>query len=227
MNLPKLEIGYCFPGGDEHLGYAYRFLNTLLQNPPMCEAKLTLLTDAGNQAEALDLFCMVPNVNTMVTPDQGKDLSRYFALAEVSSADVVMFLGGSTYCRRPGWGLRVLTSFQTMGSNNLYGACGHTGVGPVRPHLRTTGFWCSPIVLRRYPKRPKNQAERYMVEHGAGCISDWFHQQGYQRWVINFGTAHTLDRANDDPNGYGGRNKTHSSLLIGDRLCAPPFHPNP
>lgn len=219
----KFELAYCLPSGDDHLPYAYRFVTSYLQFPPACEHTMAILTDPGYESKAEELFELFSNVRIVTSPDIGKDLSRYFHLAERTDADLVMFLGGSTYCRRPGWGIRAVTAAQRMGMQNLYGACGHTGAGPVRPHIRTTGFWCSPAVLRRYPIRPKNHGERYQVEHGQGCISDWFATQGYQRWVINFGTEFDLSRANDDPHGYA--RGSQSNLLIGDRLTCPPYQP--
>lgn len=219
----KFDVCICVPAGDEHLTYAYRFLSSYLNYQPNVEHDTVLLTDPGYESEALELFRMMPRVRAFSCPAPGKDLSRYFAYAEQSDADLIMCLGGTSYCRRQGWGLRAVTSWQRLGSPNLYGACGHTGAGPVRPHIRTTGFWTSPAVLRRYPHRPQNHAERYQVEHGAGCLSDWYKQQGYRALVVTFAGEYELDHAQDDPNGYAKGN--HSSLLMGDRLTMPPYFP--
>lgn len=220
----SLDVIYCFPGsGDNHLQYAWRFLNSMLQFPPMIQCNLVLLTDQSNYDEALEIFSVVPGVRAMVTPDHAKDLSRYEAYIKQCSSECVMMLCGSTYCRKPGWGLVAYRAFQNMGGSNLYGACGHTGAGPVRPHLRSTGFWGSPALLRRYPGWPKDVSGRYGMEHGAGCLSDWVRSQGGQCWVINFGSQHTLDRANDDLQGYARGQQ--QNLLIGDRLTMPPFQP--
>lgn len=217
----KFQILYCWPRGDEFLSYAYRFITSFSQFPPQVEANIVILTDPGELDGELELARTLPNVSFFQCPAPGKDLSRYFAYAEQSDADVIMCLGGSTYCRRAGWGLRAVTAFMNMGPINLYGACGHTGAGPVRPHIRTTGFWCSPKVLRRYPMRPHSHAERYQVEHGGGCLSDWFANQGGQVLVVNFGSEFDLAHANDDPNGYARGNQ--ANLLIGDRLTCPPY----
>lgn len=221
----KFVVCYCWPRGDDHLAYAYRFINSYAQFPPQVDHETVILTDPGELDGEFDLARSLPKVSFFQCNAPGKDLSRYFAYCEQSTADVVIFLGGTTYCRRTGWGLRAATSFQNLGSNNLYGSCGHTGAGPVRPHIRTTGFWASPAMMRRYPMRPMNHAERYGVEHGTGCLSDWFAAQGNRVLVVTFNGEWDLAHANDDPNGYARGNQ--SSLLLGDRLTAPPYQPNP
>src|SRR6516164_4243591 len=186
--MSALEICFCCPAGDHHLSFAYRFLQTYLNFPPMIEHELIILTGPGDEAEAVEIVAACNRVKVVPTPDFAKDLSRYETWVKQSTAECVMMLGGSTYCRRPGWGLRAFTAFQQMGRNNLYGACGHTGAGPVRPHLRSTGFWGSPSMLARYPGWPRNEIGRYTAEHGSGCMSDWFASQGATCWVINFGS---------------------------------------
>ena len=218
----RLAVCYCWPQGDDHTQYAMRFINSYIQSPPMVDHETVILTDPAELGEEFDLArSCFPKVSFFQCPAPGKDLSRYFSYAENSSADVILCLGGSAYFRKPGWGVRVIRSFETLGAQNLYGACGHTGAGPVRPHIRTTGFWCSPKMLRRYPQRPQNHAERYQVEHGAGCISDWFSSQGSRVLVINFASEYDLAHANDDPQGYA--RGSQQALLFGDRLTAPPY----
>ncbi len=221
----KIDFCFCLPRGDEHVGLAYRFLSTYVSFPPHVEHNMILLTDPGYEEQAVELFRMLPNVRAVSTPDAGKDLSRYFAWAEQTDADVMLCMGGSTYCRRAGWGLKAISAFQRLGEVNLYGACGHTGQGPVQPHIRTTGFWCSPKVMRKYPLRPQNHAERYQVEHGVGCLSSWFTNQGHKALVVSFAGEWDLAHANDDPNGYA--RGTQFNLLLGDRLTCPPYQAYP
>lgn len=218
---PNFEICYCFPRGDQFLQDAYRFLNTYLSHPPQVEHTLILLTDFGNESEALDLFAVVPNVRAVGTPDHAKDLSRYEFHARQSQASCMMMLGGSSYCRRAGWGLRAITAFQRLGSAALYGACGNTGAPGVHKHIRTTGWWAAPALLRQYPNWPKDSNGRYEAEHGPTCISGWAQRMGYGTWIVTFAGEFTLENAQGDPNGYGRGN--HGSLLIGDRLTAPPY----
>lgn len=219
----KIAIAYCWPRGDEHLSYAYRFISSYSQFSPNVEHETIILTDPGDLPEGHELVFSLPKVSFFQCAAPGKDLSRYFAYSEQSTADLVMYLGGTTYCRRAGWLLKMVSAFMNLGSNNLFGACGHTGAGPVRPHIRTTGFACSPKLLARYPHRPMNHAERYTTEHGQGCLSDWIQGNGGQCWVVTFLGHYPLSDAQGDPNGYAKGN--HSSLLIGDRLTRPPYFP--
>lgn len=219
----NFEICYVMPRGDEYLQQAFRFLNSYLAFPPMVEHRLVLLTDFGNEDEALGLFEVVPGVHAVGTPDHARDLSRYEFHARQSGAECMMMLGGSTYCRRAGWGLRAISAFQRLGSAAIYGACGNTGAPAVHKHIRTTGWWASPALLRQYPAWPKDVNGRYEAEHGQTCITAWAQKMGYQTWVVTFAGEYPVERAQDDPNGYARGN--HSSLLIGDRLTAPPYFP--
>lgn len=219
----SFDICFCFPRGDQHIEHGFRFLNTYLSFPPMIEHNSIILTDPGYETEAEEFFSLLPNVRAVGTPDHARDLSRYEAWSKQTNADCMMMLGGSTYCRRDGWGLRAYTAFQRLGPQNLYGACGHTGQGPVHKHIRTTGFWASPALLRRYPAWPQNAGGRYEAEHGQSCISGWVLRNGGQCWVINFGSEHTLENANDDPQGYA--RGSQRDLIIGDRLTCPPYQP--
>lgn len=219
------DIVYCAPAGDEHLSFQYRFLTSYCQFPPNIEHHTVILTDAGNEQNARDFFAILPKLRVLATGSQGKDLQRYEEYCEQSNADCAMFLGGSTYCRRGGWGMRAIGAFMNLGSGNLYGSCGHTGAGPVRPHLRSTGFWCSPAMYRQYPIKPRDQGQRYQVEHGNGCLSDWFANMGRRVLVITFSGEYDLAHANDDPNGYARGNQYN--MLVGDRLTAPPYQAVP
>lgn len=221
----NFDVCYAFPSGDQHLEYAYRFITSYCQFPANIEHTLVVLCDPGYESEARDFFALVPKLRVMATGSQGKDLQRYEEYCNQSNADVAMFLGGSSYCRRDGWGLKAVAAFMNLGGNNLYGACGHAGAGPVRPHIRTTGFWCSPAMYRRYPIKPRDQGQRYQCEHGTGCLSDWFAANGHRVLVVSFNGEWDLAHANDDPEGYGRGN--HRSLLMGDRLTMSPYHPNP
>jgi len=213
------HICYCFPRGNDHLQYAFRFLNSYLTFPPQVEHTLVLLTDFGNEPEALELFATVPNVRAVGTPDYAKDLSRYEAYSKQCGASCMMMLGGSSYCHRPGWGLRALTAFQKLGSSAILGTCGHTGAPGVHKHLRSTGWWTSPDLLRKYPYWPKDHAGRYGAEHGSLCFSAWAQQIGFPIWVVSFAGEYPLERSQDDPNGYARGNQTN--VLIGDRLSGP------
>lgn len=220
-----LDICFCFPAGDAHYAQAYNFLSTYLLHPPMTEHRLVLLCDQANVTEAAELFSIVPGSVAIPTPDHARDLSRYQAYAHQSDAQCMLMLGGSTYCRKPGWGLRVITSFLRMGPRNLYGACGNTGGPGVHKHIRTTGWWTAPEVLRRYPWWPKDVAGRYEMEHGQTCISGWILNQGAQCWIVNFGSEYDLDHANDDVQGYA--RGSQQNLLLGDRLTQAPYQPFP
>lgn len=220
----RLACCYCWPTTQDgnHTEMAARFIASYCANPPMVNHETVILTDPGDLLDEFDLArATMPNVSFFQCDAPGRDLSRYFKFAESTDVDICLFFGGSSYFRRPGWGVQVIRSFETLGNTNLYGSCGHTGAGPVRPHVRTTGFWASPKMMRRYPSRPHDHASRYTCEHGQGCLSDWFRAQGHQTWVVSFNGHWPLERANDDPQGYA--RGAQQAMLFGDKLTMPPF----
>jgi hypothetical protein len=219
--MSALEICFCCPAGDYHLSFAYRFLQTYLEYPPLLDHELIVLSDPANVEEAGEIFALAPKLRVVPTPDFAKDLSRYESWVKQSSAECVMLLGGSTYCRRPGWGLRAYTTFKRLGPNNLFGACGNNGAGPVHYHIRTTGFWGSPSLLSRYPRWPKDPSGRYEMEHGQGCLTRWVTEQGGQAYEVTFQAESTWPNFNSDPAGYARGNQFN--LLLGDRLTSPPY----
>ncbi len=80
-------------------------------------------------------------------------------------------------------------------------------------------------MYRQYPLKPRSHGERYHVEHGDGCLSDWFARTGHRVLVVTFGGEWDLAHANDDPNGYA--RGTQYNLLVGDRLTMPPYQAQP
>lgn len=221
----KFEICYTLPRGDEHLNYAFRFLSTYLAYPPNIQHDTIILTDEGYEEEAKDLFRMLPGVRAVATPDHGKDLSRYQAWCQRSNADCVLFLGGSTYCRRAGWGLRMIGAFMNHGQQHLYGAMPNTGNGPVSPHLRSTGFWCSPALFNRYPIKATSHIVRYEIEHGRTCFTGWVLAQGLNAFEVTFGGVFPHGQWHSDQQGYA--HGSQQNLVIGDRLTGPPYFAHP
>lgn len=214
----KIEIAYCLPSGDEHLPYTYRFISTYMTHPPNCEHDTIILTDPGYKTQAEELFVLFPNVTVFVSNVPGKDIGRYQAYARISKADFVFWFGGSTYFRRPGWGMRMMLAIQQHGKEHLYGTMGNCGSGPVKPHIRTTGFACSPDLINRHPLRITNDGDRYAWEHRDNCLTEWVRNQGLRAIVVDFQTIWEYPRWNENPHGYGGSTRTNSDILVGDRL---------
>lgn len=223
----KIAIVYCYPvtGEPHHADYAMRFLQSYHQFPPGTDHETIVVANGGPPDESFFLFHTLPGCSIFRHSDTGWDIGAYQAVCKTSTHDMLVFLGGSSYCRRPGWLLMMAGAFERLGRQNLYGVAGNTGMGAVRPHLRTTGFWCAPSLINRHPMRVTRPEQRYPFEHGAGNLTEWTRAQGLKAYVIDGEGSWEYPRWNMSANGYHRGNQ--SALLMGDRLTAPPFYAVP
>ena len=106
---------------------------------------------------------MFPRAN-----DGGFDLTGYMDAVRGPCADydAVLCLGESVHFRREGWLQRLSDAWQRWGPG-MYGPFGSNNA---RPHLQTSAFMVSPAMLRSYPIRPLNRAQRFGFEHGEQAL---------------------------------------------------------
>lgn len=220
----RIEIVYIFPAGPHYLQLAWRFLNSYHQHPPQLAHDTVLVCNGWSPDESLELFKTLPNMRTLQHDNSGYDIGGYQAAAQSSNADMQVFLAASAYCRKTGWLVRMASAFEQLGSANLYGSCGNLGDGAVQPHLRTTGFWCSPVLMNRYPHRVTRPDQRYPFEHGLNCFTGWVRNQGLRVFVVDWEGTWEYPQWNDSPNGF--HRGSQSALLVGDRLTEPPYYPS-
>lgn len=232
VRVPKIVIVYVYAMGGAG-GYrekARYFVDSYCDNPPGFEHDTRIVCNGvGVNADTQELFKELPNLTFMNHDDSGWDIGAYQLAAKHVPCDLMVFCGGHTYFRRPGWLLRIWEVSEQHGYA-LYGATGNQGVraSGVYPHVRTTGFWCHPRLLNDYPypvTQPGGGGQRYMMEHGETCLSNWAKSQRIERLIVGFHTVHKLEDCDSMPNGY--HRGDQSNVLIGDRMTAPPFHPTP
>jgi hypothetical protein len=226
MTKPSIAVLYCYPTpehGAHHADLALKFVSSYLVHPPEFPCDLIPISNGGPpNSFARGLFEGIPDFKTwLVHDDTGYDIGAFQIAARSLRYDLAIFLGGSSYIRGKGWVNRIAQAYEHHGMA-LYGAMGHGGdpVQRVKPHIRSTGFWCPPGLLNRYPHRVTKPEQRYPFEHGDNCFTQWVSRQGIPvlvvTWSGEFGVTQTV------PNGY--HNGDQSELLLGDRLSQPPFH---
>lgn len=225
VSIPMtIELCYVFPHGDSHLANYWRFLNSYAENPPGLPHRSVILTDEGQIDDAAHLAKAVfGQVHIFQSHDRALDIGRYQAWSANSNADVLLFCGGTTYFRKPGWMQRVVDSVSRYGKDALYGSMCNTGdMGfNVYPHIRTTGFWVGREAFNRYPVRVQQKEQRYEFEHGATGLTTWFRQQNLKVWVVGWDTEYAWPNWGNIPGGF--HNGDQRNLLIGDRLSSPPY----
>lgn len=221
----NISVVYVYPAnsGPQHEMHACRFLESYHANPPGIDhSSVIVLNGAKANSEITCQFCAMPKCMFLEHDDSGWDIGAYQLAARKVSCDLMVFIGGSTYIRHPGWLLRIATSVQRHG-NALYGFMGNRGDPAVRvsPHIRTTGFWMTPESFNRYPIKVTRQEQRYEFEHGRTCLTTWAIQQGMRAWVVSMNGEYGMRDWDDIPNGFHRGNQ--SALLFGDRITEIPY----
>jgi len=227
----KIELVYVYPV-DGQLGFsskALEFAQSYLRNPPGLDHATTIVCNGAPATQpSKDLFNGLPNLNFIDHDNSGWDIGAFQMAARRSTAQMMVFCGAHTYFRKPGWLKRMQEVFLEFG-DTLYGSTGNQGalnVG-VHPHVRTTGFWCSPQLFAQYPHLVTTQGgggQRYESEHGATCITNWIMRQGKQAWIAGWDSLFTVQACDAMPGGF--HQGDQYNVLVGDRLTMPPYYPH-
>ena len=225
----SIDVAYTTLAGDpKHEELAKRFVDSALKHQPGGQVNWVILVNSSNGAtlseSAKSNFARLGSVGYFHHDNGGWDIGAYQAYSKVCKSDYLLMFGASSYFRVSGWIGLVTAACQKHGKNAVYGVCGNLGHPPsnVSPHIRTTGFWCSPTVLNKYPTVVRTADQRYPFEHGSKSFTVWAWEQGYQVLVVDAEKTYGYPHWNDGKNGYhmGGQ----SALLFGDRMTAPPFY---
>ena len=221
----KVAITYIYPNAGEggYFDLAVRFLDSYGKFPPgMDHDSIIVCNGSPATDETKFYFGSLPNLICLEHDGSGYDIGGFQLAARTVPCDLMVFFGSTAYLRQPNWLVRMVDAFQRHG-DTLYGAMGNQGVGDIYPHIRTTGFWMSPALLNRYPIQVTRPEQRYEFEHGRSGLTTWAIQQGKQPWVVSAVGDWVLQSCNSVPGGY--HNGNQESLLTGDRLTRPPYHP--
>lgn len=226
---PTLEVSVVYvhvPGCPVHLENGRRFVDTWLKCPPGFPAKLIVIANGGKpNGQTHELFGPL-NPSYFEHDDSGWDIGAYQHYCQDAKEDMTVFFGGSTYFRRPNWLRRMVDVFLFHGSG-LFGSCGNMGdlARVVAPHIRTTGFWCSPKLIDVYPFKVTHPSQRYPFEHGHHGLTSWMMANGVPVRVADFSGCYEYPQWDLGPQGYHrGQQK---DLLVGDRMTREPFYLHP
>ncbi len=227
----KIVLVYIYPlNGDG--GFADRactFVASYVQHPPELEHETVIVCNGAVATEtSRALFNPIPRCSFLHHDNSGWDIGGFQAAARAVPCDLMVFCGANAYFRKPGWLPRMVEVAAEYG-DTLYGSTGNQGdtrVG-VYPHVRTTGFWCSPKLMADFPHvvTQPGPVERYAFEHGQACLSNWVKAQGKQPWIAGWDCVKRLEECDSMPNGF--HQGDQSNIVVGDRLTAPPYYPHP
>ncbi len=226
MGLPKVEVVYCCPTpnfGEKHWELACQFADSLHRFEPGFQHKFTVVSNGGTPDLRTEALFAPFSAEFLSRANIGKDLGAYQNAAKLSTADIMVFLGGSTYIRGANWLKRMVQAFTKHGEG-LYGCMANTGVEvmDVMPHLRTTGFWMPPALLNQYPVAIVRDDQRYPFEHGKNCLTSWVSKQGLPTMCVTWQGEYPQPLWGRVPGGFHLNNQ--EGLIVGDHLSRPPYH---
>jgi hypothetical protein len=168
----------CVSQGPISHEYAAHFVATWMEFPPGVPTDLMVICNGGPLRTELALIFsplaarFFPRVN-----DGGRDITGYqdAATGPLKDRECVLWAGESVYFHRAGWMARFVEVWQRIGPG-LYGPFSSNALNP---HLNSTCFCCEPGMLRRWPDRPRNKADRYAFEHGRKPFWRFVQGMGY------------------------------------------------
>jgi hypothetical protein len=220
----KIAVVYVLAQGDHYRNLAMRFIDSYQSHPPEAEHETIVVCQGELPTEEVQyLFQTLQNCRFVVHDNSGYDIGAFQFAARNSEADMMVFFGSTAYLKCVGWLRRMSEAFQAHG-DTLYGTMGHRGIPGtgIFPHIRTTGFWMSPALLRQYPRLIERPDQRYGFEHGESCLTTWVSSFGKIPWVVAYDGEYSWSMWDSIPNGY--HQGDQSNLLSGDRMTAPPYY---
>lgn len=224
----KIAVIYNYPTanfGPQHARLAERFVTTYRDNPPLMDHMMVVVSNGGPpNGQAISQFSFIENTKFLHRENVGMDIGSYQFAAATVICDLMVFFGGATYFRGPGWLRRMVEVYQSLGPG-LYGTAGNQGDRRfnVWPHVRTTGFWCNPQLINANPFKVNDNSERYPWEHGERCLTNFALSKNLPVYIVTFNDAKPVHQCDSLVGGY--HNGNQEQLMVGDTLsCVPYWH---
>ena len=109
-----------------------------------------------------------------------------------------MLFGACAHFRRANW-LARMVSIEQMNGVGLYGTLANN---EVRPHIRTTGFFCPPVLLNQYAGSTDTKTEQYQFEHGENCITNIALRSNLKTMLVTWDKAWESHEWHAAPNSF-------------------------
>lgn len=222
----KICVVYNYPSanfGPAHARLAERFVTTYRENPPLMDHMMIVVSNGGPpNGQAVSQFSFIEGTKFLSRENVGMDIGSYQFAAQRVICDLMVFFGGGTYFRGPGWLRRMVEVYEKLGPG-LFGCTGNQGDRRVNvwPHVRTTAFWCSPKLINEHPFRVTDNSQRYNWEHGEQCITSYALSKSKPVYIVGFNGIRPLHDCDSLPGGY--HNNLQEDLMVGDVLTSPPY----
>lgn len=161
--------------------YASRFVATWHEYPPGVDTDLLVICNGGPMSLELSLIFASLNAKMFPRSNEDFDIGGYVEAARgpVKDFDILLCAGESVHFHRAGWLKRLYDSWVKYGP----GMYGPFASNLVRPHLNTTAFCTSPLLLQRCPLGTK---DRYSWEHGQNSFWRWVQARGHATRLVTW-----------------------------------------
>lgn len=173
----------------EHEDMACRFVASYGVYPPGVEHNTVVISNGGKPTNLMQSICApLPKLEWFVHDDKGWDVGGFIALAPKLDCDFAVWMGGISWFQRAGWMLRMVQAWQKRGPG-LYGSLASY---QIRPHIVTSGFWCSPKLVAEYPVKVETHAQRGEFEHGQDSLTMRAYRSGLPVMLVTWDGEWTM-----------------------------------
>lgn len=160
--MPRICVAYtCVSQGPISDHYAARFVSTWHEFPPGVETDLVVICNGGPLNTRLSMVFAPICPTFFPRTNKDWDIGGYHEAAwgPCAGYESMLCIGESVYFHKEGWLKRLDDAWKSIGP----GMYGPFASNLLRPHLNTTAFFTSPLLLQR---DPLNTSDRYAWEHG-------------------------------------------------------------
>jgi SAM-dependent methyltransferase len=179
-----VAVVYVYPivGDAAFDANARRFVSTYRDCPPLHDHSLHVVCNGAAPSSENRAVFEGLDVEFHQHDNSGWDIGAFQTAAREIDCDVIVCLGATSYFKRGGWLKRMIEAVDSHG-DGLYGASASYERGP---HIRTTAFWCEPMLIRAYPKRAVAAADRLEFESGDSSITRLAERIGLGCWMVTW-----------------------------------------
>ena len=210
---PVVAVVYVYPiaGHAEHDFSARRFVSTYRDFPPLGDHRLhVVFNGAAPSADNLAVFDGL-DIEVHRHDNTGWDIGAFQMAAREIDCDLIVCLGTNSHFKRAGWLRRMIESVEAHG-DGLYGS---SASYERDPHIRTTAFWCDPMLIRAYPKQVRTFDDRYEFEASPSSITRLAEHVGLGCWFVTWDGEYPKPEWRTPPNIF--RRGDQSNSLVFDR----------
>jgi hypothetical protein len=185
---------------EEYSALAKRFVDSYHRFGPGELHDTFVVCNAGPLSlEEKDLFKDLPNLSFLDRANEGWDIGGFIAASNIiKDCTFAVYFGGCAFLQRGGWLSRMARVWDKTGP----GFYGGNSSFEVSPHLNTSGFWCLPEWVSKYPYKVFDRQTRYDFEHRDRAMWRLVHRESHPVRLVTWDSEHIWPEWRLPPNIY-------------------------